>query len=169
MSTTQNQAQVSNYINLTTEGIGYLSRVRVVTPKRSKEGFLACTVNAMHGNKDEKDGIQYVKFDVRVSGAKAIEVVEKQLMAAANNKDDKVLVSFKIGDFYIDTFTYEKGEKAGQTGTCLKGRLLRVNWAKVNGEKVYDGVAEAKAKADAEAAEAQAQAEAEAQRTGTEG
>jgi len=45
--------------------------------------------------------------------------------------------------------------------------LLRVNWAKVNGEKVYDGIAEAKAKAEAEAAEVQA--DAELQRTGTEG
>ena len=166
MSAIQNQAQANNYINLTTEGIGYLSRVRSVTPKRSKESFLACTVNAMHGNKDDKDGIQYVKFDCRVSGAKAIEVVER-LMEAANDKNDKVLASFKIGDYYIDTFTYDKGDKAGQTGTVLKGRLLRVNWAKVNGEKVYDGIAEAKAKAEAEAAEVQA--DAELQRTGTEG
>ncbi len=181
MSTTENQTQVINYINLTTEGIGYLSRVRYVTPKRSKESFLACSINAMHGNKDEKDGIQYVKFDVRVSGAKAIEVVEKLLMQAANNRGeaakpgkdaipgDKVLVSFKIGDYFIDTFTYEKGTNAGQTGTALKGRLLRINWAKVNGEKVYDGIEEAKAKAAADAAEAMAQADAEAQRTGTEG
>lgn len=162
MSTTQNQAQ-ANFINLTTEGIGYLSRVRRVTPKRSKDSFLAATVNAMHGDKD-KD-IQYVKFDVRVSGSKAIEVVETQLMEAANDKDKKVLISFKIGDFFIDTFTYEKGDKAGQTGSCLKGRLLRVNWAKVNGEKVYDGIAEAKAKAEAEAAAEAAGAQA----TGTEG
>ena len=164
MSNAQHQApaqaeEASSYINLTTEGIGYLSRAREVTAKRAKDSFLACTINAMHGNKDETDGIQYVKFDVRVSGSKAIEVVKK-LMTASNDDSSKVIVSFKIGDYYIDTFTYTKGAKAGQTGTCMKGRLLRLNWAKVNGVKVYDGIAEAKAKAEAEAAAEAAEAEA---------
>jgi hypothetical protein len=49
----------------------------------------------------------------------------------------KVLVGFKIGDLYVDTFVYLQGERAGETGVSLKARLLRVLWAKVDGESVY--------------------------------
>ena len=42
------------------------------------------------------------------------------------------MVQFKIGDPYIDTFTYQSGDKAGQLGTSMKGRLLKINrvWVK---------------------------------------
>ncbi len=66
MSETQTQ-QSGNFINLLTQGIGYLSRIRTVTPKRSKDSFLACTINAMHGNKDEKNGMGNVGRLDRVS------------------------------------------------------------------------------------------------------
>jgi len=45
-------------------------------------------------------------------------------------------VGFKIGDLYAETFTYERGDRAGQTGISLKARLLRIGWAKVDGEPV---------------------------------
>ena len=48
-----------------------------------------------------------------------------------------VLVGFKLGDLTAETFIYEKGPKAGQTGVSLKARLLRIAWAKVDGKTVY--------------------------------
>jgi aminopeptidase N len=56
-----------------------------------------------------------------------------------------VLVGFKLGDLYADTFTYTHGEKAGQPGVSLKARLLQIRWAKVDGETVYSARTEATA------------------------
>ncbi|MCD2769623.1 DUF3577 domain-containing protein, partial [Pseudomonas aeruginosa] len=39
--------------------------------------------------------------------------------------------------------TYEKGEKKGQSGASLKGRLLFISWIKVDGTTVYDAKEEA--------------------------
>ena len=38
----------------------------------------------------------------------------------------KVLVSFKLGDLYTETFVYDRNHaKAGETGVSLKARLLK--------------------------------------------
>ncbi len=123
----------SNFIDLHARGMGYMSRVRKVTPKKGAS-FLAATVSAFHGEKGGE--MTYVKFDCRVSGAEA-DTVASNLMNDANNKDKKVVIGFKIGDFYLDSFTYEKGDKAGTQGTVLKGRLLKIYWANVDGKRVF--------------------------------
>jgi hypothetical protein len=46
------------------------------------------------------------------------------------------IIGFKIADIYPELFTFEKGDKKGQLGVSIKGRLLRVKFAKVNGEAV---------------------------------
>ncbi len=123
----QSQAQ-SVYFNLHVEGVGYLNRVRTVKPKKGQE-FLACTVSAMRGSAAD---LGYTKFDCKVSGAEAQKIVKLLEVDVADEKP--VLIGFKIGDIYPETFTFEKGEKKGQQGVCIKGRLLRVKFAKVNGE-----------------------------------
>ncbi len=120
------------YFDLHISGIGYLSRAREVKPKRSN-AFLAVDVTALHGPADD---IQRVRFDSKLAGAQAQKVI-RDLMAEINDRDRKVLAAFKLGDLYVDQFTYETGEKAGQTGTSLKTRLLRLEWVKVDGETVY--------------------------------
>jgi hypothetical protein len=125
----QPQAQ-SAYFNLHVEGVGYLNRVRTVKPKKGHE-FLACTVSAMRGSTAD---LGYTKFDCKVSGADAQKVVKLLEMDVADEKP--VLIGFKIGDIYPETFTFEKGDKKGQQGVSIKGRLLRVKFAKVNGKAV---------------------------------
>ncbi|MFZ5459348.1 MAG: DUF3577 domain-containing protein [Pseudomonadota bacterium] len=49
----------------------------------------------------------------------------------------KVLVSFKIGDIWTDPFIYQNGDKKGQPGAQLKGRLLFIGRISVDGEEVY--------------------------------
>ncbi|EPZ01212.1 DUF3577 domain-containing protein, partial [Mannheimia haemolytica] len=49
--TTQTSTQ-KNYFNLHTTGIGYLSNIRTVTPKKGDE-FLACTIGALIGEAGE--------------------------------------------------------------------------------------------------------------------
>ena len=124
------QSQASNpssYFNLHVEGVGYLNRVRTVKPKKGQP-FLACTVSAMRGSTED---IAYTKFDCRVSGTGAQKLVKRLEADVAAEKS--VIVGFRIADIYPETFTYEKGERQGQTGIVIKGRLLRIKFAKVNG------------------------------------
>jgi hypothetical protein len=135
-----NQAVESRkYFDLHLRGLGYLSRVRDVTTKgngRSKaKPFLACSISAFHGDPDVENGIVYLPLDLIVSGDKAKEAV-RAVMNDANDPNAKVLVGFRSGDHYIRTFE-RTGNRAGETGAVLKGRLLKVFWIKVDGEFVY--------------------------------
>jgi len=118
------------YFDLHTTGVGYLNRARVVKMKKGE--FLAVAISALRG---ATDSVEYTRFDCRVSGSEAQAVV-RQLQPAID-AEKKVLVGFKIGDLYAETFTYDKGQKAGQTGVSLKAHLLLIQWAKVDGETVY--------------------------------
>ncbi len=125
--TTQDQ----KYFDLHVAGIGYLYRAREVQVKRGQP-FLAVEVSALHGKAG--DDVNYTRFDCRVSGEEAQEVI--RLLMPEIQAKKKVLVSFKLGDLYTETFVYDKGEKAGQTGVSLKARLLKIHWAKVDGMHV---------------------------------
>jgi hypothetical protein len=118
----------SSFFNLHVEGVGYLNRVRTVKPKKGQE-FLACTVSAMRGSTTD---LGYTKFDCRVSGAEARKIVK--LLEPDVAAEKTVIIGFKIADIYPELFTFEKGDKKGQPGVSIKGRLLRVKFAKVNGE-----------------------------------
>lgn len=119
-----------NYFDLHILGIGYLHRVREITPKRG-EPFLAVEVSALHGAAGQ---VEYTRFDCKVSGREAQRIVRQLLPDIEAER--RVLVGFKLSDLYAETFTYQNGEKQGQTGVSLKARLLRIDWAKVEGEYV---------------------------------
>ena len=118
----------AKYFDLYTTGIGYLNRVREVTPEEGTP-FLAVTIAALRGSVDDA---QYTRFECRVSGKGAQEIV-RQLKPAVEGKR-KVLIGFTLSDLYAEPFTFKNGDRAGETGVSLKARLLRVSWAKVDGE-----------------------------------
>jgi hypothetical protein len=125
----QNQSQVSSsFFDLHVEGVGYLNRVRSVKPKNGPE-FMACTVSALRGS---AENVGYTKFDCKVSGTEAQKVVK--LLEPDVKAQKAVIVGFKVGDIYPELFTFEKGERKGQQGVSIKGRLLKIKFAKVNGE-----------------------------------
>lgn len=120
------------YFDLHTRGIGYVNRLRTVTPKKGNP-FMACTLAALRGKSDE---VEYTYIDVRVYNEKACGLLE-QCQEALGNKQ-KVLIAFTVGDIYPDCFTYEKGDKKGQTGCGIKGRLIRISMVKIDGHEVYN-------------------------------
>lgn len=126
----------TKYFDLHITGLGYLNRVREVPVKRG-DNFLAVNISALHGR---EDAVEYTHFDTKVSGSKAQEVI-KQLMPAIE-ADKKVLIGFKLGDLYPDLFEYKNGDRKGETGVSLKSRLLRIAWAKVDGDMVYKAESE---------------------------
>ncbi len=119
------------YFDLHTTGIGYVNRVREVTPKEGNP-FLSITISALRGS---VENVQYTHFECRVSGKQAQEIV-RQVKPAVEGKL-KVLIGFTLSDLYGETFTFKNGDKAGETGISLKARLLRVSWAKVDGQPFY--------------------------------
>ncbi len=119
------------YFDLHTTGIGYVNHVREVTPKEGNP-FLSVTIAALRGS---VDNVQYTHFECRVSGRQAQQVV-RQVKPAVEGKL-KVLIGFTLSDLYAETFTFKNGDKAGETGISLKARLLRVSWAKVDGQPFY--------------------------------
>jgi hypothetical protein len=119
------------YFDLYTTGIGYLNRVREVTPKEGTP-FWSVTIAALRGSVDDA---QYTRFECRVSGKKAQEIV-RQVKPAVEG-ELKVLVGFTLSDLFAESFTFKNGDKAGETGISLKARLLRVSWAKVDGQSFY--------------------------------
>lgn len=127
-----NQTQDTKFFDLHTSGIGYLNRIREV-PIRKGTPLLAVTVAALRGSSDD---VEYSYIDCNVVGAEAEKLVRRCQQAVDAGK--KVLVAFRIGDIRTEAFTYEKGEKKGQAGASLKGRLLFLNWIKVDGETVYE-------------------------------
>lgn len=149
-STSNNQAQRATasegaadgeFFNLHASGCGYLSRVRWVEPQskgRKANPFLACAINALRGSVDDP---AYTYFDLRVSGEEAVQIIDQ--LREAVEQDRKVFVAFKLGDFYAHSYERaKKDEKGRPTGekeqtSLIKGRLLLITHAKVDGETVY--------------------------------
>ena len=126
-------SQDTKYFDLHITGIGYLNRIREVTPQRTAP-FLATDIAAIFG---ASDAVQKTYFDCRVFGGEAKKVIRGAWNCLKADPDAKVLMAFKLGDLHAEPFTYKQGNKAGETGISLKARLLRIEWVKVNGETVY--------------------------------
>ncbi|WP_341679525.1 DUF3577 domain-containing protein [Comamonas thiooxydans] len=129
------------FFNLHANGIGYLSRVRRVTPSgrgRKAEPFLACAISALRGATDSPD---YTYFDLRVSSAEAIELIESLQKEVDERR--KVLISFRIADLYAHSYERDVRDQGGRpTGQkelagLIKGRLILVNSVRVDGQLVY--------------------------------
>ncbi|MCL2897144.1 DUF3577 domain-containing protein [Brenneria tiliae] len=121
----------NKYFDLHTRGIGYVNRLRTVTPKRG-EPFMACTIAALRGTKDSPE---YSYIDVRVYNEKAASLLDS--CQDALNKKQKVLIAFTVGDIYPEVFTYQSGAKSGQPGCSIKGRLIKITTIKIDGFEVY--------------------------------
>lgn len=116
---------------LITRGIGYLSRVKDVTPKAS-DAFLTCTVAALAGPVDEPD---YRYFDSVVTVPEAEHLVRRCVQAI--EKERKVLIAFRLNDMKIDPYIRTKGEHAGEPAASLESTLVHVGLIKVDGTQVY--------------------------------
>ncbi len=121
----------TKYFDLHTRGIGYLNRIREVSPRKG-EPFMAVTVAALRGTDSD---VEYTYIDCIVRGEEAEKLIRR--CQAASEAGKKIIASFTIGDIYPETFTYTSGKKKGETAATLKGRLLRLGFIKIDGETVY--------------------------------
>ncbi|VEA48535.1 Periplasmic protein TonB [Salmonella enterica subsp. arizonae] len=102
------------YFDLHTRGIGYVNRLRTVTPKRGNP-FTAYTIAALRGTTDEPE---YTYIDVRVYNEKAVELLES--CQDALGKKQRVLIGFNIGDIYPSVLPMRKGIKKVSSAVALK-------------------------------------------------
>ena len=121
----------SKYFDLHTTGIGYLNRVRQVKPQEG-DPFWTISLAALRGSVDKA---QYTHFECRVSGKDAQEIVRR--LQAPVDRELKVLINFTLSDLNPEIFTYKQGDRAGTSGVSIKARLLRITWAKVDGQLFY--------------------------------
>jgi len=128
----QAQAQEVKYFDLTTEGVGYLNRVRIVTPKKATH-YLACTIKALCGPADD---VEYRECDLIVVGSQARLVVEQLEPAVAAQK--RVIVGFRFGDAAPNAYDVKSRDNPDvvEQRLCIKGRLLQITFAKIDGEMV---------------------------------
>lgn len=140
MNTESSQQAQNSYFNLVVEGVGCLERIRWVKPERKKDKeSLWCKVSALCG---EKGSVEYRPYDCKVVGAEAIKLVLRcQNKANAKNDDGnskhKVLVGFRIGDPSPEIY-YKGGVKTAENARIMvKGRLLHLDWIKVDGQTVH--------------------------------
>ncbi len=151
--TTQNQNASNSFFDLHITGLGYLNRIREVTPKRG-DAFWACDIAALNGPVDD---VGYTRFDCRISGHEAVKLIKRCQQAV--DMERKVLIGFKLGDLWTDTFVYRSGKRQGETGVSLKARLLFISWIKIDGEMVYQAPRRADQSATQPQAEQQKQGE----------
>ena len=118
----------TKYFDLHTTGIGYLRRIREVIPEEGSP-FLAVTIAALRGSVGQ---VRYTPFECTVTGRKA-QVTVRELQSAVEGKL-KVLVGFTLSNLHAEPFTFQNGDQAGQPGVRLKTRLLRIAWAKMDGQ-----------------------------------
>jgi Protein of unknown function (DUF3577) len=118
-----------DYFDLITEGVGYLNQVRSVH-SASKRGapFLACEIRAFSGPGDK---IDYRTVDLIVVGSQAIAVCRK--LQAEVDADRAVIVGFRFGDVKPDQHMVRVSKTEREPRLRLKGRLLEITFAKVDG------------------------------------
>lgn len=121
----------TKYFDLYTNGIGYLNRVREVTPREGSP-FWSVTIAALRGS---ADAVRYTYFECRVAGKRAQDLV-RELQSAVDGQR-KVLVGFVLSDLFVEAYTHRKGDRNGDPGASLKARLLRISWASIDGEPFY--------------------------------
>lgn len=121
----------SKYFDLQTNGLGYINQVREVAPEGG-DAFWTVHLAALRGS---TENVQYTHFECRVSGKQAQDIV-RQLQPAVEGKL-KVLIGFTLSDLTGEAFLFKQGERAGTPGFSMKARLLRISWAKVDGQPFY--------------------------------
>ena len=121
----------SRYYDLYTSGLGYVNSVKDVEPEEGLP-FLAVRISALRG---DVTALQRTNFNCVAMGLRTIDFMRQLEPEVTAGK--RVLIGFKLSDIYPRVFYHKTGPQHGRPGIDLRGRLIRIDWARVNGVK-YD-------------------------------
>ena len=76
--------------------------------------------------------VQYRYIDCSIPAEESVKLI-CFYAAEANDQESKILAGVRIADLHAETFT----NKEEKVVPCLKGRLIKGNWLKVNGRMVF--------------------------------
>ncbi len=135
-----NTTNAQKAFNIAIRGFGYINRVREIKVERG-DPYLALDVALMEGVVKDGDysNINKTYLSTTVKGADAKQIIREHFTSDGEVKspDSTVVASVNLGGLVPSTFTFKKGERAGQTGVSLKTALLKINWLKI-GDAVVD-------------------------------
>lgn len=135
MSTSTHEPKI---YNLHTTGMGFINRLRRVDVKKGPS-YYAVSIGALYGVVDDATGrAESSLYDLRVVTSRAIDATETLKTAFEEGK--KIFIEFKAGDTHAEAFQYKSGVKAGTWGACIKGTLLDIRRAWVEGKLIIDTV-----------------------------
>lgn len=123
-------AQIQQY-ELITNGIGYLNRPKVITPKAGEQ-FLSCSIAALTGSVDEPE-YRYIDTIVTTDAARHLVGLCVQAVEAKS----KVLIAFRLNDMKADAYIRTQGEHTGEPGASLKSTLIHIGLIKIDGQQVH--------------------------------
>ena len=124
----------SQYFNLTSDGVGFVNRIRKVQSKKG-DPYFGCTNQASYGDSGDK-----CRFDVRVVGNEAKEAFQSlvetypDLLSAEVKKHPTVIISFRLGDLNPKMIEFTDREGQSRSFATIDARLLIAKSIKVNGE-----------------------------------
>ncbi len=127
--------------NLIIAGFGYINRIREVAPQGAQP-YLCADVALMEGVAQDGDYSQVGKTRISCSikGRAAKEIIRRHFTGPdgqVTSPKAPVVASMQLGGLQPDTFTYQKGERAGEVGVSLRSSLLKITWMKI-GDTVVD-------------------------------
>jgi hypothetical protein len=136
-----NQAQAtSSFFDFIANGVGYFyPRFVNVNKGGRKTSFWAARISVLKGPKGNPS---FETIDAKVTDQADLIKLIQDLMPHAKAKRN-VLVGFSIGDLWANPYPRkiidEHGNDTGETepAAIIKARLIKIDWAKVDGEMVY--------------------------------
>ncbi len=132
----QNKNQ--SFYDIHISGIGFLDRIRMVTPK-DREPFMAVTVGLQDGEVLDGDysKVSTTYLDCIVSGPRVFNILNDHVLQENVDQANTVIRAVvKTGGLDAETFTYTQGPKQGQTGVSLKSRLFQITHLYIAGDAV---------------------------------
>ena len=132
MTTIDNDNAAHPYFDFITTGVAYVNRVKQIFPQAGGRVFTPYWTAKLAVLVSKGNDVQYRYIDCTIPAEEAEKLV-CLYMAEANNQAGKVLAGVRIADLHAETFT----KKDGEVVPCLKGRLIKISWMKVNGNMVF--------------------------------
>ena len=121
----------SKYYDLYTTGLGYVNSIKDIEPEQGLP-FLAVRIAALRG---EISALQRTHFNCTAMGLQTIDFARQ--LEPEVNAGKRVLIGFRLSDIYPHVFFFDRGSNMGRPGVDLRGRLIRIDWARVNG-KIFE-------------------------------
>ena len=120
----------ASYFSFIATGVAYVNRVKQILPQ-AEDRFSPYWTVQLAVLVSERDDVQYRYIDCTIPAEEAVKLI-CLYSAEANDQKSKVLCGFRVANLRAATFT-----RNGDIVSSLKGRLIKVNWLKVNGRMVF--------------------------------